>query len=84
MVAPVEVRRGDDVRDSVPGAVVAQDAAQHRLLGVDRVRRDAEPDAGETSLSTGPAMTIPGRRLPSALGEGVPGQNTTDRPKTTR
>ena len=42
MVAPVEVRRGDHVRDSIPGAVVDQDAAQYRLLGVDRVRRDAE------------------------------------------
>ncbi len=42
MVIAVEVRGGDDVRDAVPGVVVDQNAAQHCLFGIDRMRRDAK------------------------------------------
>ena len=40
MVVAVEMRRGEDTGDSVPGSVVDEDAAENRLLGFDRVRRD--------------------------------------------
>ena len=42
VVAAVEVLRGQAVGDRVPGAVVEQQAAQHGLLGLDRVRRHAQ------------------------------------------
>ena len=42
MVGPVEVLAVDDVRDLVPGALVQHQPAEQRLLGLDRVRRQAE------------------------------------------
>ena len=42
MVVAVELPPGEDVGDPVPGAVVDEDAAEDRLLGLDRVRREAK------------------------------------------
>jgi len=42
VIVPVEIAVGDDVADFVEGAVVDQKASQHRLLGVDRMRRNLE------------------------------------------
>src|SRR5207244_13362419 len=42
MVIPVKIPVEDHVADFVEGAVVDQQAPEHRLLGVDRVRRNPE------------------------------------------
>jgi predicted aspartyl protease len=42
VVVAVEIRLGDLVGDAVPGAVVEQQAAEQRLLGLDRMRRQLE------------------------------------------
>ncbi len=42
MIGAVEVLDVDDVRDLVPGALVQHQPAEQRLLGLDRVRRQAE------------------------------------------
>jgi len=39
MVAAVEVRLGHEVGDAVPRGVIEQQAAEHRLLRLHRVRR---------------------------------------------
>ena len=44
MVVAVEVVEREDVADLVPRAVVEQQTAEHRLLGLDRMRRDAQRD----------------------------------------
>ena len=41
VVGAVEIGPGDDVRDPVPRRVVEEQAAQHGLLGFDRLRRHA-------------------------------------------
>src|SRR5690606_31989412 len=38
VIGAVEMLRGDDVRDLIPRALVEQQAAEQRLLGLDRVR----------------------------------------------
>ena len=42
MIAPVEVFRAQAVGDRVPRAVVEQQAAEHGLLGLERVRGHAQ------------------------------------------
>ena len=42
VLVAVEVGVGEQVADAVPGAVVEQQAAEHALLGLDRMRRDAQ------------------------------------------
>ena len=42
MVVAVEVLAGQDVGDPIPRAVVDENAAQDRLFGLDRVRREAK------------------------------------------
>ena len=42
----VEVLGAQELRDPVIGLVVDQDGAEHRLLGLDIVRRDAEGGGG--------------------------------------
>ncbi len=42
VLVAVEVVVGEHVADTVPRAVVEQQAAEHALLGLDRVRRDAQ------------------------------------------
>jgi len=42
VVVAIEIVFLDEVRDAVPGGVVQQEAAQHRLLRLHRVRRDAQ------------------------------------------
>jgi len=42
VVVPVEIAVGHDVADPVEGAVVDQEAPEHRLLCVDRMRRNLE------------------------------------------
>jgi hypothetical protein len=42
VLVAIEILLADDVGDLVEGAVVQQQAAQHRLLGLDRVRRHAK------------------------------------------
>jgi hypothetical protein len=58
----VEVRFGQQVADPVPCAVVEQEAAEHALLGLDRVRRHAQP-----------GDLVVGARLRGKLGRGVDG-----------
>jgi hypothetical protein len=41
MVGAVEIRGGHEVGHAIPRRVVQQQAAQHRLLGLDRLRRQA-------------------------------------------
>ena len=42
VLVAVEVAVGQQVADAVPGAVVEQQAAEHALFGLDRVRRHAQ------------------------------------------
>ena len=42
VVVAVEIALGDDIGDAVPGRVVEQQAADQRLLGLDRMRRQLE------------------------------------------
>ena len=42
VLVAVEVAVGQQVADAVPGAVVEQQAAEHALLGLDGMRRDAQ------------------------------------------
>ena len=42
VIMPIEVIIGDDVGNIFPGAVVQQQPAQHRLLGLDRMRRQPQ------------------------------------------
>ena len=42
MVGAIEIVGGDDVGDLVPGALIEHEAAEQRLLGFDRVRRQPE------------------------------------------
>src|SRR6266851_2076397 len=42
VVVPIEIAVGHDVADLVEGAVVDQEAPEHRLLCVDRMRRNLE------------------------------------------
>ena len=42
VIAPVEVFGTQAVGDGVPGAVVEQQAAEHRLFGFERIRRHAQ------------------------------------------
>ena len=42
MLVAIEVVFAEQVADPVPGAVVEQQAAEHALLGLGRVRRNAQ------------------------------------------
>jgi len=42
MVVAIKVGLADDVGDAVPGCIVQQQAANQRLLGLDRMRRQLE------------------------------------------
>ena len=47
MVVAIEIRRSEDPGDSIPGVIVDEHAAEHRLLGFDRMRRNPNrPVAG--------------------------------------
>ena len=41
VIAAVKIRFGDHIADAIPGHVVEQQPAQHRLLRLDRMRRRA-------------------------------------------
>ena len=81
MVAAVEMRRGEDSGNVVPGAVVDEDTAQNRLLGLDRMRRDPErQSAGSRRCVIEQWIDhlgkVPGRRLDLTRGEGGQRQNS--------
>ena len=59
MVGAVEVGLGDDVADAVPGRVAQQQAAEHRLLRLHGVRRQAQGlDLGVTGGGAGTAEAL--------------------------
>ena len=78
VVAAIEVRPGEDVGDPVPGAVVDEHSPQHRLLGLDRVRRDAKrggagPRGGVVGERFGHVRENTVRRLPPSRAKAARG-----------
>ncbi len=68
VVATVEVVGQQAVGDGVPGAVVEQQAAEHGLLGLERVRRNAQAgrlqSRGRARLAARPAVARPALAAP--------------------
>ncbi len=60
VIVAVEIVDGDRIADAIPRAVVEEQPAEHRLLGLDRVRRDLQADE----------LTV-GRSRARTLGEGL-------------
>ena len=46
VIVAVEIFRRDAIRDLIPGGGIQHQAAEDRLLGLDRMRRQAQPVAG--------------------------------------
>jgi hypothetical protein len=48
MIVAIEIFGDHTIGDLIPGRRVEHEAAEHRLLGLDRMRRQAQPVAGAT------------------------------------